>query len=479
MNDRPPHLPKTGALIAYDAGALSAAGRARLERHLAGCDVCRDELASVRLWTRESTRIRALSERPPVDFAKMELAIVREAGVEARRARSERSQRSLGVAIPICAVAAAALLTVGLSRMAGPIVRPSGPPSASTVADLGPRTPFVPTVTLAAGDARIVRDTISRAASAGEVMEVGETLEVGDGEAHVRFADHTGLVALGPTSLGLSRGLDDGTGDRGLEVTLSHGRLSVDVALPLHGASTFIVLAASYRIEARVARVVIDLEAPAGELAVSVESGSVVLVDGDDRTTLSAPAQWPASAAEVTPHAVAGLEPDALEGVHLDVAAPEIVRWEIGAYAALGSGLSMLVSRGDHDLVGYDADGSAFRYHVVAANNVRLEGDDLVPDAPRLREGSLSRAILMSVVSESAGRLEHCYQQALRLRALSGDITARIRLSPRGVVMGVRIMSEDAPPSLERCVTAEAERWTFPPPGGPMSFDVPLSFRSR
>ena len=57
------HRPKTAALIAYDAGALSRAGSARIERHLSTCQVCRAELAAARLWTTESTRIRTLSER--------------------------------------------------------------------------------------------------------------------------------------------------------------------------------------------------------------------------------------------------------------------------------------------------------------------------------------------------------------------------------------------------------------------------------
>ena len=236
-----------------------------------------------------------------------------------------------------------------------------------------------------------------------------------------------------------------------------------------------------------------------------VTEGVVTIEAGDDRSEIAAPGRWPegGSAGDLAdePSAddptaaerdasysptldavrVAGLAPGSDDWPTLTIERAEIVRWELGdVRAAGGPTFSIRVPVGEHELRAYDAAGGSFRLlATVGAGGLRAEGDDLMADAPREREGSLSRAVLMSIVSESAGRLERCYQQALRLRALSGDVTARVRLSPRGVVMGVRIMSEDAPPSLERCVMAEAARWSFPPPGGPMSFDVPLSFRSR
>jgi hypothetical protein len=50
---------------------------------------------------------------------------------------------------------------------------------------------------------------------------------------------------------------------------------------------------------------------------------------------------------------------------------------------------------------------------------------------------------------------------------------------PGGAVRVVEIEGESVPPSLELCVRQEAAHWTFPPPGGPMTFDLPLRFRTR
>ena len=43
------HVPKTAALMAYESGALSPAGRARLERHLRACPLCQRELAAYKV----------------------------------------------------------------------------------------------------------------------------------------------------------------------------------------------------------------------------------------------------------------------------------------------------------------------------------------------------------------------------------------------------------------------------------------------
>ena len=37
----------------------------------------------------------------------------------------------------------------------------------------------------------------------------------------------------------------------------------------------------------------------------------------------------------------------------------------------------------------------------------------------------------------------------------------------------------DVPASLQACVTSEAAGWTFPSPGAPVSFELPLQFRPR
>ena len=44
------HAPKVAALLAYDAGLLSARGTRRVETHLGVCDACKRTLAAIRAY---------------------------------------------------------------------------------------------------------------------------------------------------------------------------------------------------------------------------------------------------------------------------------------------------------------------------------------------------------------------------------------------------------------------------------------------
>ncbi|NOY94067.1 MAG: zf-HC2 domain-containing protein, partial [Deltaproteobacteria bacterium] len=98
------HAPKIRALLAYEAGELSQAGRERLERHLAGCDICREQWVAMQTYGELSQAIRA-AEIPSLDYGRMELALRREA-----RAHTKGTGR--GATWAVLALAAAVLLGV-------------------------------------------------------------------------------------------------------------------------------------------------------------------------------------------------------------------------------------------------------------------------------------------------------------------------------------------------------------------------------
>src|SRR5690606_29359211 len=101
------HRPKTAALLAYADGALSDAGRARLERHLARCEVCRRELAAMKLYERMAEDARE-TPAPEGDYARMELTRARAAPRVSQEIRIGRRRRPRAASARVAASAAGA-----------------------------------------------------------------------------------------------------------------------------------------------------------------------------------------------------------------------------------------------------------------------------------------------------------------------------------------------------------------------------------
>ncbi|MBN8614943.1 MAG: AgmX/PglI C-terminal domain-containing protein [Deltaproteobacteria bacterium] len=522
-----PHAPKTAALEALAADLLSDEGTRRIRAHLRGCDVCREHFATIHVY-RESqefiTRAEPEVGGKPIDWSKMELALAREARVQATANAAARGASAndgrypwlLGGAI---AVAAAALVAIGVSN--GWWMPPSAAERAPVVATNDHTTEDEPpvvaavrlhasgTVSMIAGAAMFTSDF---ADSAAEDLAIGQRVAQGTvmtgplgraafelerpatttDAAPVALA-HVTLGADAQLGLGEVAALDTASdGDPSHEITarLAHGRTTIDA---FEASSRVIVLAGSYRVEIRAARCTIDLNVgdarddadDTTRVVVGArhgETAEVVVVDPSGvRTTLTTE-PWNSRALEAAPE-LAELPIALTEGPIVQVDFPEAVRFEIDgvSYDATGPTLALRVPVGALDLRAFDRTGRAFRARVdVGPDGLALSPDQLEPIRPHV-VGFLPPEDITPIVQRSQRGLQRCYEAAMRMHPeISGSsMRARVTLDSRGAVRVVEIEGESVPPSLELCVRQEAAHWTFPPPGGPMTFDLPLRFRTR
>ncbi|UJR80965.1 AgmX/PglI C-terminal domain-containing protein [Sandaracinus amylolyticus] len=491
------HSPKIGALLALQERRLSAAGRARIERHLAGCDVCRQALAAMALYDRIADEAR--DEAPPeLDWSRMELALEREAKKVAETLRAKKrdqatKSRRPWISLGVAALAAAGVLAYVATRPAPQIARPTPPPAPVIEAPapepeppevVAEAAPLAATVTLVAGRGAqvIAPDGTARAAAVDDLLADATTLRTDDAsEVHVRLAEDTGVIAY-PASEALLTKLRE----RDVEIDLRAGTLAASTGGPLfQGESRFVVIASEHRFALRVTRAEVVLD-EGGVVRLAVAEGEVEVQRPDGRVEIvRAPARWSsAEAGEVPrvrePHGIA--DADAGTGV-LRVRHPGLVRWQIGDVEAEGAGeLAMRVRPGELNIGGFDQTGRAFRtVIVVGEDGVALDAADLQPQAPRVREGTLPEADIREVVQGGLPRLRQCYELGMRERPdLEGRLTVRITVGLDGSVSRAEVVGGDVPEGLQQCVRNYAERWTFPPPsGGFVRFDVPLAFGGR
>ncbi|WP_053233593.1 AgmX/PglI C-terminal domain-containing protein [Sandaracinus amylolyticus] len=515
------HSPKIGALLALQERRLSAAGRARIERHLAGCDVCRQALAAMALYDRIADEAR--DEAPPeLDWSRMELALEREvekiaeaqcatspegatrsSSAPGRTAAPSAPMRGLSArsspaarraAWGVAALAAAGVLAYVATRppSAPEIARPTPPapmieapaPEPVDPEVIAEAAPLAATVTLVAGRGAevVAADGTTRAAAVDDVLADATTLRTDDAsEVHVRLAEDTGVIAYPASEALLTR-----LRERDVEIDLRAGTLAASTGGPLfEGESRFVVIASEHRFELRVTRAEVVLD-EGGVVRLAVAEGEVEVHRPDGRVEIvRAPARW--SSAEVgevprvrEPHGIA--DADAGTGV-LHVRHPGLVRWQIGDVEAQGAGeLAMRVRPGELNIGGFDSTGRAFRTVVVVGEDgVALDATDLQPQAPRVREGTLPEAEIRQTVQRGLPRLRQCYELGMRERPdLEGRLTVRITVGLDGSVSRAEVVGGDVPEGLQQCVRNYAERWTFPPPsGGFVRFDVPLAFGGR
>jgi len=282
------HAPKLRALLAYDADALSVTGRARIEAHLAGCEVCQGELATLRLYDELSAEVRS-APVPQIDYDRMELALRREARAQARGGRA--------LPLALLALAAAVLLGVlGLQRRETPApmaALPSAPAAvASTTTHPPEPMPTLSGTTTATADAQVgeARATLETALHEGDVLETGP-----QGTLHGRLAAGTGFALGGASRLTLRRMRADG-----IALELERGQVSNAVRTGIH-----------YRVEAGPYRVVVrgtrfSVRRDGDHVHVSLAEGAVAVealptadsragdaaADGRTLAVLHAPAEW-------------------------------------------------------------------------------------------------------------------------------------------------------------------------------------------
>lgn len=474
------HRPKTAALVAYADGLLSSKGRARLERHLARCAACRRELAAIRTYESMADAARE-TPVPELDFGRMELALAREArrvSGEIEAVKQPRRWRTFG----IVAVAAAALVALALSWPEPQRSTVELPPtSVDPVQPSEPAPPeparLAPIVTLAAGTAEELTGE-ARALDPGAALDEGDRLRTGDdGLVHVAIAGTTGVVAEHRTEIVLTRAREDA-----VELTLERGRVSSQVA-PLASQARYVVLAAGHAIEVRGTRFAVARTDD--DVAVDLAEGHVaVRTPAGETIELVAPARWRSSGGSQGEPEEVAVPRQRSEGTPVRFAHPELVRWQIDGEAIASAGaVRMRLSPGEHELRGWDLRGRLFTAVLpVGTEPVFLEPAALRPEAPRLRPGHLEEAVIARVIQRARRQLAGCYERALRIHPeVHGRLRLRVTVGLMGDVLRVSVLGADAADTneLRQCISTYARRWTFPPPGGPVTFEVPLAFSAR
>jgi anti-sigma factor RsiW len=497
------HAPKTAALEALVAGSLSDEGRRRIDAHLQACEACRRELAAIQVY--RSTLRDLAQQAPRMDWGRMELALAREARVQAAARRRRPAALWVGAGL----VTAAAVALVYLSGVARESLGVEGAPIATR-----PRGGDAPAVepgegpTLVAGVVSMVVGGASVGAADGTMgpARVGARITGGALQTSGRSQLHVVLdpdddarpmarVALGPAGrfeLG-PRTSTSGVDPVRLETRLVRGRATVDA---FESDARVIVLAGAYRVEIRAARCTIDLASGDGSGEVLEEARTRVSVSASDPALgevrvlgpdgeahlLTGPSGTRSWGSNGEPALLDELAPAPFAGALLQLEHPDAVRFEVGGQAVEGGpSLAMRVAPGLISIRAFEADGRELRGEVwVGPEGLALTPDALQPIRPRI-QGYLSPDEITPVVRQSQRGLQRCYEQALRLHPDLGGglLRARVTLDARGAVRRVQIEEDGVPPSLEACVRQEAAQWAFPPPGGPMSFELPLRFRAN
>jgi len=474
------HRPKTAALIAYASGLLSPEGRGRVDRHLAGCEVCREELAAIQAYDSLIEDVQS-SELPELDFQSMELTLSREAEAISRQMVARQKRRSLMPYYAAIALAAA----VGLAIWAWPRLQPDEAPVAETetveeaaepetsapVVEESPR--LEPVVTLAAGEARRVDGEEPVDLAVGDALDEGAALATGDdGELHVRLSDGTGVRLASGTELSLARTREDA-----VRLALEGGSVAQQVA-PLSNGSTFVVLCAGYEVEVTGTRFVVSYVDDV--VGVDLSEGSLVVRDPDgNETALRAPARWrSAGGIDGEPEAPAVRDTAAprVPPTPVTLADARLVRWSVdGTEVETEGPLSLGLAPGEHTVRGWDVRGRVYTATLpVGEAPVMLETDAMQPQAPRLRPGHLEPGQIRTVMARAMRPFRQCYERWSRNH--SGVVRGRLRITVgvMGDVERVQIVGVDDG-SLTSCIRNRATQLTFPPPGGPVTFEAPLT----
>ncbi|MFK7992413.1 MAG: AgmX/PglI C-terminal domain-containing protein [Sandaracinaceae bacterium] len=489
------HRAKTAALLAYAEGLLSDAGVRRIEAHLDGCDVCQQELLAIQLYDRMVDDVNE-TEVPAVDFARMELTLAREAKRVSQEIAKKQEPKSAWLPWAVGALAMAAAIGLFFSGTLTPtaeIAETAPTPAPRPIAVPAPveAAELTPQLTMAAGVVRRASDEAPL--GAGQSLREGDRLHV-EGEAHVRLDEGLGFVVGAPrggsadearTVVELAR-----ADVEGVRLALVEGRLDSTVESDdrlVEGwrhDSAFVVLAGRYEVRAR-GPVQFVTSYVDGELTVGAHAGRLAIHrDGNEVARLEAPERWSSGpAGSLGPVGVrtvrglgAALEPS--EATVVTLSHPELVRWSLDGVEVNHPGpVQLRVRNGSHRVTGWTLAGASFEHTFDAVGGSAMvdEGEIRVTAPPRMRAGHLEPHVIASVVARGQRSFQQCWRRSLRENTESQQGTLRVTIGSLGDVSRVRVSGLQGR-ELRECIANYAERWEFPPPGGPVTFNQPLRF---
>ena len=500
---RPGHEPKLAALRQLAAGRLSERGRQRLLRHVARCEPCRTALEGLRRFE-VLAHETAASEPPAIEWARIEAAALSAAQSELRRRRVRRW---------LPAIAAAALVVLGLQLWrAQPQTEPlARRPAVAPAPTTAPAAVAVEITALVGAVHARLPDGRTIELSLDSRPEPGWTIETGAGaEAHLSLADTAQVLVPGEASLLLDRLAPDA-----IALGVARGNV-VSKVRPL-GGRRYDVAAAGYLVSVRGTHFSVRSDAaPSSEgqrVDVHVTEGHVHVLDptGTRVADLLAPSDW-ASAPPATPPAggvpaggvpAGGAAAGGVTGLRIARHASArgdaifsipwlapVVAWHIGGDRLSAAGeLRMRVPPGMLALGAELGDGRIVELQVeVSPLGTRFDPAWLrLPSAARPSErrpaGELDPAAASSVLRSAQPAMQRCYERSLRTTDLSGSVKLKLRLAIDGagkVRTSTLEASNPVPESMSSCVRDATRTLLFPPPGGGgVTFEAPLSFRTR
>jgi ferric-dicitrate binding protein FerR (iron transport regulator) len=497
------HEPKIAALIAFDAQALSVTGRARVEKHLGTCQVCREALASMRAYDALAKDVRA-EPVPELDWAKMELALEREARAQAQaNAEAVRAQTrgAMGPWVGAVALAAAALLAFWVTRepertelTLPEIVQQPEQVLAARAAERAAE-PATGEVTAVAVAAVGIREGAQVALEPGTPVTEGMELhtEVA-GRIDARLGAETGIVVAESSRVSVAR-----LRNEQVELVLAGGTVASQVqSRGEHG--TYAIEAGPYRMVVRGTRFAVTREG--AEVAVTVDEGIVDVVRGQRVVAVVwAPGTWRSNDGVTDVPVGAVPTPRGLDPVSSTWPVIRIPRvrgvamWRLAGSTLPGaSELAMRVPEGDLELYAIGPTGLEVRHLLqIGPEGAMIDANAMAmaptvrPQAPIEREGFLHEDQIRDVI-----RARHRHLQAIQNRiegrrgpedlTVSGRMRVRVTIGRTGEVMRADVVDARGllPEVFQEEVRAEILGWTFPAPsGGVVTVELPLTFTHR
>jgi len=509
-------------------GRISERSRRALERHLDGCDDCREYLDSVR---RSREVLSGLGEeRPDIVWARVDAAVEREARTPAA---APARARALWIMGPALAAATAVLLFVLVRPLLGPHGGGSAQPGQSNPAVMADQTlldslPGSGRFTMLGEGTRWKRPGLGwqEADLATEITE-GTDLETPDrAVASVQLAPMSGVriepgtratfstIRRDAVLIDLEDGLlsvsvSPGSGLRDVRVRTSQAEIVATgtiLSVEGRGPSTRVVVArGSVAVRSAASAEVRTLFAPAALTLADAGPGEAQ-AGGDEEGKQEIQrlrvlhfnffeSEPPGASVAFEPGSdagrvtvsigdrLAGLAP--LTMVTAEGTDAATLAFEDGSTLAtpfkVASGSTTIVSFTPPVIKTEPARGKAKATSKEAAEGAVDQGiaagSGVTPAAQNT--GTLDPMIVKLVMKKQQGELRDCYQKYLAKQTGAGAVKARIRftIGADGKVTKASAKTSVDDSTLESCLASVTSSLAFPPPdGGSVEFEYPISF---
>ncbi len=89
---------------------------------------------------------------------------------------------------------------------------------------------------------------------------------------------------------------------------------------------------------------------------------------------------------------------------------------------------------------------------------------------------TLSVATVGAVIAERQADLEYCFMKIPAAARGNEEFMLHLTIAPRGNVLAATVAGDANAVAIERCIQAQARRWSFPQADAPSEVDYPLTF---